>query len=389
MGEAGQASARDREAMTLRTMTLTRAAIALAAISLASACSTGGPDSTEATSDASASADAGAAMRAVAACLRSNGYPNAPDPVQDDEGRWGFPDAPAGSMPNRTTKTPCDDLGRRAKSLDRGRDPEQVSAADLVKLRAYAVCVRRNGIADWPDPSARDDGTSMHPGGCVVIRVLIVDDHEVVRQGLRFVLEQEPGIEVAGECADGSAAMAAIEELTPDVVLLDLVMPVLDGLGVLQGRPQRPAVIVLTTFLAEVRTLDAVRAGALSYLPKTTTVERVVEAVRAAAEGGSVLDPSVAAVLAQRVRDGADTGPLAALSRREREVLAALSQGRSNREIARQLSLSEETVKTYVSSILAKLHLQDRTQAAIFGLQQGLVPLDSALREEGNGRELR
>jgi two-component system, NarL family, response regulator LiaR len=218
-----------------------------------------------------------------------------------------------------------------------------------------------------------------------VIRVLIVDDHEVVRQGLRFVLEQEPGIEVVGECGDGRSALAAIEELAPDVVLLDLVMPGLDGLGVLRAlrdRPARPAVIVLTSFLAEDRTVDAVRAGALSYLPKTTAVDRVVEAVRAAAEGGSVLDPGVAAVLVQRVRDGADTGPLAALSRREREVLAALSQGRSNREIARRLSLSEETVKTYVSGILAKLGLQDRTQAAIFGLQQGVVPLDSALREQ-------
>jgi NarL family two-component system response regulator LiaR len=221
-----------------------------------------------------------------------------------------------------------------------------------------------------------------------VIRVLIVDDHEVVRQGLRFVLEQEPGIEVVGECDDGRSAVAAIEELAPDVVLLDLVMPGLDGLGVLRAlrdRPVRPAVIVLTSFLAEDRTVEAVRAGALSYLPKTTAVDRVVEAVRAAAEGGSVLDPGVAAVLVQRVRDGADTGPLTTLSRREREVLAALSQGRSNREIARRLSLSEETVKTHVSSILAKLGLQDRTQAAIFGLQQGVVPLDSALREEGRG----
>jgi two-component system, NarL family, response regulator LiaR len=221
-----------------------------------------------------------------------------------------------------------------------------------------------------------------------VIRVLIVDDHEVVRQGLRFVLEQEAGIEVVGECDDGRSAVAAIEELAPDVVLLDLVMPGLDGLGVLRAlrdRPARPAVIVLTSFLAEDRTVEAVRAGALSYLPKTTAVDRVVEAVRAAAEGGSVLDPGVAAVLVQRVRDGADTGPLTTLSRREREVLAALSQGRSNREIARRLSLSEETVKTHVSSILAKLGLQDRTQAAIFGLQQGVVPLDSALREEGRG----
>jgi NarL family two-component system response regulator LiaR len=220
-----------------------------------------------------------------------------------------------------------------------------------------------------------------------VIRVLIVDDHDVVRQGLRFVLEQEADVEVVGECADGHAAVAAIRDRAPDVVLLDLVMPGLDGLGVLRaieerGRPgHRPAVVVLTSFLADDRAVAAVRAGALSYLPKTTAVDRVVEAVRAAAEGGSVLDPGVAALLVERVRSAPvpDTGPLATLSRREREVLAALSRGRSNREIARALTLSEETVKTYVSSLLAKLGLQDRTQAAIFGLQQGVVALDDAL----------
>jgi NarL family two-component system response regulator LiaR len=226
-----------------------------------------------------------------------------------------------------------------------------------------------------------------------VIRVLVVDDHEVVRQGLRFVLEQEPDVEVVGECADGHAAVAAIRAVEPDVVLLDLVMPGLDGLGVLRAiedRPRRPAVIVLTSFLADDRAIEAVRAGALSYLPKTTAVERVVEAVRAAAEGGSVLDPGVAALLVGRVRGagpGRDAGPLAALSPREREVLAGLSRGRSNREIARSLSLSDETVKTYVSSLLAKLGLQDRTQAAIFGLQQGVVALDGALDppEAGDG----
>jgi two-component system, NarL family, response regulator LiaR len=218
-----------------------------------------------------------------------------------------------------------------------------------------------------------------------VIRVLIVDDHEVVRQGLRFVLEQEPDIEVVGECADGHAAVAALRAVEPDVVLLDLVMPGLDGLGVLRAlgdRPPRPAVIVLTSFLAEDMLVSAVRAGALSYLPKTTAVERVVEAVRAAAGGGSVLDPGVAALLVRRVRDAADDGPLSALSPRERQVLAALSRGRSNREIARELSLSEETVKSHVSSVLSKLHLQDRTQAAIFGLQQRLVSLDDALNDD-------
>ncbi|MDX6276206.1 MAG: hypothetical protein QOJ72_334 [Nocardioidaceae bacterium] len=220
-----------------------------------------------------------------------------------------------------------------------------------------------------------------------MIRVLLVDDHAVVRQGLRFVLEQEPDIRVVGECEDGRSALASILELEPDVMLLDMVMPGVDGLSVLHAlrdQPGGPAVIVLTSFLADDLAVSAVRAGALSYLPKTTAVERVVDAVRAAADGGSTLDPGVAALLVQKVRDAADDGPLGLLSPREREALTELSRGRSNREIARTMSISEETVKTYVSNILAKLHLQDRTQAANFGIQRGLVPLDDALRDDSS-----
>jgi NarL family two-component system response regulator LiaR len=218
-----------------------------------------------------------------------------------------------------------------------------------------------------------------------MIRILIVDDHEVVRQGLRFVLDQEPDFEVVGECADGRTALTRIGVLRPDVVLLDMAMPGLDGLGVLHALRQREdpaAVIVLTSFPAEDRAMDAVRAGAASYLSKTTEVDRVVEAVRAAASGGSVLEPEVAAMLVRSVRANDGDGPLARLSARERDVLVALSRGRSNREIARALSLGEQTVKSYVSNILTKLDLQDRTQAAIFGLQHGLVPLGEALRNE-------
>jgi NarL family two-component system response regulator LiaR len=218
-----------------------------------------------------------------------------------------------------------------------------------------------------------------------MIRVLIVDDHEVVRQGLRFVLDQKPDIEVVGECADGDAALAAIRTHKPDVVLLDLVMPGLDGLCVLQAlrtQEDRPAVIVLTSFPAEDRAMEALRAGALSFVPKTTATDRVVEAVRAAATGGSVLAPNVAALLIERMRKDPADSPLRVLSPREREVLANLARGRSNREIARALSLSEETVKSHVSRILTKLNLQDRTQAAIFGLQQRLVSLNDALVDD-------
>jgi NarL family two-component system response regulator LiaR len=160
-------------------------------------------------------------------------------------------------------------------------------------------------------------------------------------------------------------------------------MPGLDGMGVLhalRSRGDATAVIVLTSYPDDDRALDAVRAGAASYLPKTAAVDRVVAAVRAAADGGSVFEPGVAARLARSVRENDQGGPLARLSARERDVLAALARGRSNREIARLLSLSEQTVKSYVSSILTKLDLQDRTQAAIFGLQHGVVPLGEALR---------
>ena len=219
-----------------------------------------------------------------------------------------------------------------------------------------------------------------------MIRVLIVDDHDVVRQGLRFVLDQEEDIEVAGECADGARAIARLGSLRPDVMLLDMVMPGTGGLEVLKAIGDgsagwSPAVIVLTSFQEDERVIEAVRAGALSYLPKTTAVDQVVAAVRAAARGGSVFDPGTAALLVRQVRDGGRTGPLDVLSPRERDVLAGLARGRSNRQIARALGVGEETVKSHVSSILAKLHLVDRTQAAIFGLQQGLVPLDGALDE--------
>jgi two-component system, NarL family, response regulator LiaR len=216
-----------------------------------------------------------------------------------------------------------------------------------------------------------------------VIKVLIVDDHKVVRQGLRYLLEQEDGIEVVAECPDGESAIAAVRSLAPTVVLLDLFMPGTSGLDVLaQIKHDRPEteVLMLTSSTADEHLLAAVRAGALAYLPKTAGVDQVVASVRAAARGESLLDPRIAARLVREVRDTRSRrGPLNQLSPRETEVLALLARGRSNREIGRALAITEETVKAHVSSILAKLHLADRTQAAIFGLQQGLVPLDEAL----------
>jgi DNA-binding NarL/FixJ family response regulator len=218
-----------------------------------------------------------------------------------------------------------------------------------------------------------------------VIGVLIVDDHQVVRQGLRFLLEQEDDIQVLGEATDGPSAIQAVRTLAPTVVLLDLFLPGQDGISVLgQIKQDRPAteVLMLTSSADDEHLLAAVRAGALAYLPKTAGVDRVVTAVRAAARGESVLEPRIAARLVREVRAATvRRRPLDQLSPRELEVLAALARGRTNRQIARALQISEETVKAHVSSILAKLGLADRTQAAIFGLQQRLVPLDQALNQ--------
>jgi|SRR4051812_8887003 NarL family two-component system response regulator LiaR len=214
-----------------------------------------------------------------------------------------------------------------------------------------------------------------------MITVVIVDDHQVVRQGLRYLLDQEDGIEVVAECPDGPSAIAAVRRRAPTVVLLDLFMPGPSGLEVLaQIKRDRPEteVLMLTSSTADEHLLAAIRAGALAYLPKTAGVDQVVASVRAAARGESLLDPQIAARLVREVRDPSPR-PLNQLSPRETEVLALLSRGKSNREIARACTISEETVKAHVSSILAKLHLADRTQAAIFGLQQGIVPLNEAL----------
>jgi NarL family two-component system response regulator LiaR len=213
-----------------------------------------------------------------------------------------------------------------------------------------------------------------------VITVLIVDDHKLVRQGLRFLLTHEEDLEIVGESADGQHAVDEAARLQPDVVLLDLIMPKLDGVAalplLLRASP-RSRVVILTSDQDDDRIIDAIRAGAVSYLLKTAGVEEVVGAVRAAAAGESRLAPSVAARLIKEVRR--EHVRTDALSDREREVLVLIARGRSNKEIGHELRISEETVKTHVASILAKLDLSDRRQAAIYALQQRMVPLDSAL----------
>jgi NarL family two-component system response regulator LiaR len=215
-----------------------------------------------------------------------------------------------------------------------------------------------------------------------VIRLLIVDDHKVVRQGLRFLLQHEADIEIVGEAADGEQAVDLVRQHVPEVVLLDLLMPKMDGLTALRAIKEispSTQVIILTSHQGDDELFDAIKAGALSYVLKTAGVDVVVESVRAAARGESLLDPSVAAKVLDEMRRARGRDGVDPLSRREVEVLSELARGRSNKEIAKELSIGEETVKTHVSNILSKLHLADRTQAAIYGLQKRLVRLDDAL----------
>jgi NarL family two-component system response regulator LiaR len=203
-----------------------------------------------------------------------------------------------------------------------------------------------------------------------------VDDHKLVRQGLRFLLEQESGFEVVGECEDGAAAPAEAARLKADVVLLDLLMPRVDGLTALrQIRRRAPAarVVILTSHRADARVREAMSQGAGAYLLKTAGVEELVTTLRAVAAGQTVLDPAVAA----RMLGGpGGRRSIDRLSPRELDVLTAIGDGRSNKEIARLLGIGEETVKSHVSSVLAKLELQDRTQAALFAVRERLVPLE-------------
>jgi NarL family two-component system response regulator LiaR len=206
------------------------------------------------------------------------------------------------------------------------------------------------------------------------IRVLVVDDHAVVREGLRTFLELQDGIEVAGEAADGEEAIEAAERLRPDVVLMDLVMPALDGIAAMRALRERvpgARVIVLTSFADDDKLLPALRAGAAGYLLKNAEPQELARAVRAANAGEALLDPHVAARLVDAL--AGEKEPLDRLTPREREVLQLIGRGFSNKRIAQELRLSEKTVKTHVGHVLAKLGVDDRTQAAVFAVRAGLI----------------
>jgi two-component system, NarL family, response regulator LiaR len=208
------------------------------------------------------------------------------------------------------------------------------------------------------------------------IRVLLVDDHAVVREGLRAFLELQEGIEVAGEAEDGREALAEAARLRPDVILMDLVMPELDGIGAMRTlREQLPTarVIVLTSFLDEDKLLPALRSGAAGYLLKNAPPQELARAVRAAHAGEALIDPVVAARLVESLAGDGEPEPLDRLTPREREVLVLIGRGFPNKQIARELELSEKTVKTHVGHVLAKLGVTDRTQAAVVAVRAGLV----------------
>lgn len=215
------------------------------------------------------------------------------------------------------------------------------------------------------------------------VRVLLVDDQSLFREALATLLAVHEGVEVVGEAGDGDEALRKAAELAPDVVLMDLRMPVLDGIGATRRlRVEQPAVrvIALTTFDDDEDVFAALRAGAVGYLLKDVSSARLVEAVHAAARGESVLQPSVAAKVVARFAQLPDTAPetrpqplVVPLSERELGVLRQLADGRSNREIAAELFLAEGTVKNHVTNVLAKLGARDRTQAALRARELGLL----------------
>jgi NarL family two-component system response regulator LiaR len=209
------------------------------------------------------------------------------------------------------------------------------------------------------------------------IRILIVDDHGVVRQGLRMYLAMDPEFEVVGEAANGAEALHLAHQLRPDVVLMDLLMPVMDGIAAIEAiRRELPEVeaIALTSVLEDSAVYGAMRAGAIGYLLKDTKADELCQAIKAAAAGQVQMSPSVAARLLREVHPPENPEPLTG---REVEVLRHLAMGQSNKEIAAALTIAEKTVRTHVSNILAKLGVASRTQAALHAVRIGLVSLDA------------
>lgn len=214
-----------------------------------------------------------------------------------------------------------------------------------------------------------------------MIRVLIADDHPIVRDSLRTLITTEADLELVGEATNGEEAVIKANELKPDVILMDLVMPVKDGLQAIgeikQAYPEM-SILVLTSFSDEDKVFPAIRAGALGYLLKDSSPDQLLKAIYDVYRGEASLHPSIALQLIREINRPSDLPPVEnPLSERELEVLKLVAQGLTNQEIAARLSLSEWTVRTHVRNILGKLHLANRTQAALFALRKGLADLDN------------
>ncbi|WP_228026508.1 MULTISPECIES: response regulator transcription factor [Thermogemmatispora] len=215
-----------------------------------------------------------------------------------------------------------------------------------------------------------------------VIRIVLADDHTLMREGLRHLLELEPDLKVVGEAADGQEALRVIRQLSPDVVLLDISMPQLDGLALtrqLTEEQPQVAIIILTMHRQHPQVLRAIKNGARGYLLKSASSQELIRAIRTVHAGGALIEPELTGTVLAELRrlsqqPGAPGAPtLNDLTEKEIEIIRYVARGMSNREIATQLSYSEKTVKNYLSVIFQKLGIRDRTQAAIFGLRQGLL----------------
>ncbi|MCH4058161.1 MAG: response regulator transcription factor [Lactobacillaceae bacterium] len=209
-----------------------------------------------------------------------------------------------------------------------------------------------------------------------MIKVLIVDDHEMVRLGISSYLSVQPDMEVVAEAENGAEGVTKALEVRPDAILMDVVMPVMDGIQatkeILKKWPQAK-IIILTSFIDDEKVYPAIEAGAASYILKTSTAAEIAQAIRATTKGESVLEPEVTTKMMNRMAEKNQPQLYEDLTAREREVLSLIAQGKSNKEIADELFITLKTVKTHVSNILAKLQVEDRTQAAIYAFQHHLA----------------